>query len=536
MGHSVSKSPAAGGLRRRPWKEGLFYELQLNGPAPDRFHLSIPDPLSGNEAHLGTELREALNTNPAAFWMEGGRATSPWFQHFSWLRDCRAMGEAGRPIARTLADGWLANWGKYTPEQWAPDLVSARLWALAQHGQWLTRHAEVTWRSAFLTSVARQTRHLSKVISYVEPPQSRLMAALSLTMMGLALSYHQNCQEQGATLLRREMKLQLRSDGGHIGRNPSFQLQLVLRLQALYTAYRLAGETPPSFLYHAISRATGLLEFFRCGDGHLAVFNGGTEDHAGALAAALSFDSTPRRQIDFASQSGYHRLTGARTSVYADTGRAGDEGSGFDSAFSLEMSTGRQRLIVNCGAVTSLWHDVPGGLPRAAEWNEVLSGAAAHSGLEIEEMPVSPARVQETSWYSNMEENQQGQLLELERTNLPGWPGLTHRRRLFLSVDGDDLRGEDTIVPPPGEEMPGWVLRFHLHPGVRASLSRDGGKVMCVTPGNTGWIFRASGVDMALEPSVYAGGDSGPQPTMQITLRPREERKAACVKWAFRRG
>jgi uncharacterized heparinase superfamily protein len=105
-----------------------------------------------------------------------------------------------------------------------------------------------------------------------------------------------------------------------------------------------------------------------------------------------------------------------------------------------------------------------------------------------------------------------------------------HRRRLYLSETGDDLRGEDALEPFPGPAVP-WTIRFHLHPGVTAVLQEEEGGVLMRLPGGQGWRFRARGARVALEESIYLAAD--PRRTSQIVLT--SDGEAETVQWAISR-
>ena len=550
--------------KRKIFREGMLYEMQLNGPAPDRMAFSLDDPYRGDAdraSHLVSLYLEDLSNDDVG-WMEAQGFLKPWqaaepgtvwdrrLQEFAFLRDLRAAGDDTAPAARALVDGWLTLYGRYDPETWSPGLVAERLWAWFSHGGWLMDGMDATWRSKFLTGMARQARHLGKAIAKLDHPVDRLNAALALVGAGLILPYHQGCEEQGAAVLRRELRLQLRADGGHISRNPSFQLKLALRLQIIIAAYEQRDREPPNFLHHAVGRTTEMVEFFRCGDGRLAVFNGACEDDARALAAALAYDEEGRSRIDFASQSGYQRLSGARTFLFVDTGSrgrqiqtrpllAGQPARAFDSAFSIQLSAGRERIVVNCGGIDAVAaQDSRMSAEDLAAWHRALSGTDAHSTLSVQtahRIGQATAAGVVRPIYHRLEEDRQGQLLELERHQVPGAPGAVHRRRLYLNVDGNDLRGEDTFVPAEGHRLPRFVLRFHLHPGVKASMSRDERSVLLVTPRREGWNFLAGSASIAIEESLYCAAGRR-QPTRQIVIRPPEGQTGAIrLKWAFRK-
>jgi len=116
-----------------------------------------------------------------------------------------------------------------------------------------------------------------------------------------------------------------------------------------------------------------------------------------------------------------------------------------------------------------------------------------------------------------------------------GWRkpfGAIHRRTLYLAEGGDDLRGEDVVELPGGvTETLNWVVRFHLHPGVSASLVEDEGAVLMRLPSGHGWRLRARGARIGLEESVYAAAET--RRSQQIVLY--AEPDAEAVRWAVSR-
>ena len=106
--------------------------------------------------------------------------------------------------------------------------------------------------------------------------------------------------------------------------------------------------------------------------------------------------------------------------------------------------------------------------------------------------------------------------------------GAIHRRRLYLAESGEDIRGEDVVeaaTPQP------YVVRFHLHPTVDASLQQDGEAVLLRLPAGSGWRLRADGAQLALEESIYLGGPE-PRRSEQVVLTGSQDGPQT-VKWAI---
>ncbi|HYC13518.1 MAG TPA: heparinase II/III family protein, partial [Stellaceae bacterium] len=103
-------------------------------------------------------------------------------------------------------------------------------------------------------------------------------------------------------------------------------------------------------------------------------------------------------------------------------------------------------------------------------------------------------------------------------------------RELYLSADGDDLRGEDRLTGKGGR---GFVIRFHLHPEVEASRTGDGNALLRLK-GGAFWRMKAAGAVLNLAESVYLGGGDVKK-TQQIVLQGHVGTQGATVKWALRR-
>ena len=69
----------------------------------------------------------------------------------------------------------------------------------------------------------------------------------------------------------------------------------------------------------------------------------------------------------------------------------------------------------------------------------------------------------------------------------------------------------------PGAAVPGFLLRFHLHPAVLATPQIDEQAVLLKLPSNQFWRLRAKGAKVVVEESLYLGGGE-PRRTSQIVL------------------
>jgi uncharacterized heparinase superfamily protein len=110
-----------------------------------------------------------------------------------------------------------------------------------------------------------------------------------------------------------------------------------------------------------------------------------------------------------------------------------------------------------------------------------------------------------------------------------------HQRILRLSEDGETLTGRDVLQDKAGRKAEqGFAVRWHLHPGVQASLSQGGRTALLRTPSGCGWRLRVDNAAVALESSIYCG-DAHPRRTLQIRTSGETTNGNAVVNWSVTR-
>ena len=551
---SQDKTTSHGGVGariKRVWGESPFYQARLDGPSPNRFLFQLSDERtpSRRRAHDIIKGRFQAGGEIIDVQEDPGDVFALALQHdqlfhsvhsWEWLRDLAAIEDQGQETALCLATAWCDAYERWSADTWTPRLTGERLIAMACHGDFLLDAGDIVWRSRILSSLARQLRHLAQAGHRAREDHDRLTAAIGLCVAGLTLPGGEATYDQGIELLRREARLQIRPDGGHISRNPSRQLQIVLRLGMIEDALKHRGMTPPGFLPHLMERAIEHLALFRLADGGLAVFNGGCEDDANALKVALNREGAETVSRGFARFSGYQRMDSGGTSVLAEIGEprvAGESAGRLDASYggagAFTFSSRRSRIVVNCG----------GGEHLTREWERALRQPSAHSTLSCDEHrdDFRELMAQSISEYSRVEA-EEGHLLEIQRkfrTHKRGTAERTHIRRLFLAMDGRKLTGSDDLSDVAPWLAGHWRLRFHLHPNVKASIARDGRSVLIALKNGEGWRFRSNCPDVSLEKSVYAGVRGMPFPTEQIVLASNGLERAnggdMVIRWAFSR-
>jgi uncharacterized heparinase superfamily protein len=202
----------------------------------------------------------------------------------------------------------------------------------------------------------------------------------------------------------------------------------------------------------------------------------------------------------------------------------------------FEFSTAGQRLIVNCGSA---------GMHRE-RWETALRATAAHSTAVLADtssgVVLPPGRVRAVLGPRLIDgpvlvgtrrvETANGVTVEASHDAYVRPFGVTHQRSLTLSPHGDMLAGVDRLMPVNGAHgSKDFSIRFHVHPDVRVSALPNGGALLRLANGE-GWRFRAQGGGVAIEESIYLGGDLVRR-AEQLVVAGSVKNAATEVGWVF---
>jgi len=259
------------------------------------------------------------------------------------------------------------------------------------------------------------------------------------------------------------------------------------------------------------------------------LFNGAQEGEPLLLDTILTQADARGRPLKHAPQAGFDRISLGRTIIIMDSGAPAP--SGLDrhahaGIGSFEMSVGRERFIVNCGA-----H------PGVSPWRNALAATAAHSTLTVadtnhmELLASGGVRRRPPLVESNREDGPEGSLIEIRHSGYSGL-GLTHKRRLFLGDGGEDVRGEDALI---GTTPQRFAIRFHFHPDVQVSLTGNSQTALLRLGDGAGWRFRCDSDAISLDDSVYFGSGTTPRRTTALVISGRTQGDETMVHWAFKR-
>jgi uncharacterized heparinase superfamily protein len=487
---------------------------------------------AGESVREPRPLSRPSGASPA--WCEG-------LNRFDWLNDLRAAGAPGAQAATVeLTRRWIAENARYDEAVWRGDVLAARLRNLLLNGPYLLAGAEPGFSALLMGSLYRQAAHLGRALGDGLYGAELLKAAIALMLAGLMLPRGERLLVQGRRVFAHEVSRQLLADGGHVERSPQAMLEILMHLVDLREIFNAARRPHPDNLQIAIENLASAVLMLCHNDGHLAAFNDTAEIEPRVVEAALRRAGGRLRTLNQLPLTGFQRMDAGKTVALVDCGappRHGLDGRAHAGTLSFELSHDEERLIVNCGA-----H------PWSKEWQQVQRTTAAHSTMIVDNvnssMLLPPRKATGGSFRMDgialkpdvvtaRREETNGQIwLDLSHNGYEEGFGLIHRRRLYLSANGEDLMGEDQLVGKGGNSF---VLRFHLHPEVQASITQNGQTAILKLAKGSFWRMRVQGGEVALAESAAIGAGGRVRRTQQLVIMGTIETDRTEVKWLLQR-
>ena len=544
-----------------------LHRMRLRGRYPLKL-LGVPqDPWPGDAAigerlvagrmiHAShTAMTRAMNFADAgapAAWRD-------WANGWQWLRDLAAhlpdAREAGR-VAEPLVARWLAQFGGFDPGAWRADVTGTRLLFGLGHAPLILSSPDQIYRSLLLSAIATWARHLDRAAFRLPDGLPRARALGGLYVAGILIPGGEARAAAALADLERLMDGLVLPDGGMATRAATDALALSELLLFVAAAGPAIGMRPPQIFADTQARLVPALRGLALGDGIVGGWHGGAAIGPAPLERLAKRAATGTAISRQGRWSGFHRLSAGKTVLVIDAGPpplARVSAIGHAGTLGFEMSDGNDRMITNCGGTAGLATPLPTLLA------EGLRTTAAHSTLTIADTNSTRIRTKIAKGAASVSalgigveevvvqsrQSEEGQWIEAGHDGYARRFGMMVSRRLFLSPDGQDLRGEDSIDPAPGGRLQrrpdrGFDIRFHLGPGVAATPTADGAGALIKLPGGRVWAMKArfsgGGGLVGIEASLWIDPDGAMIKTQQLVISGRTEKATARIGWRFQRA
>ncbi len=498
------------------------------------FHAFPPDLFGGDAGRGRWVANGSLDINghraPIDFdhWFIGSRyQDTPFFDKlhgFEFVTELKSLGgDVGRKTLRSITDAWLNNFERYHPITWSPIITSTRLvnWLIVYPYAFETATDEFQIR--LQTSIFKQYMHLKHLLTQ---PQNldvfdRFACLWAIVILQSYCSKLTDDIEMAShiQLIHGAVDDITLKTGGMVDRNPQNLIEMAKSLLILKQAVRHVDTPPMPWIDKTLEMVVKVMNALTHSDKDLGLFQGAALPNKNIIEQITKLSVSRVRRVDMRFEDyGYSAMRKGRTSLIIDHGVKGEH----VSPLAFEMGYGDNRIVVNCGAI----------LNGDENWRIGLSGASAHSALSIDGVePKSNLFKSKTSL-----ENLNGATLFVgTHDGYKADYGLTHTRRLYIDSKGEDIRGEDLCVRNIAIKPVPLVLRFHLHPNVKAVMNDDHSKILIRLSTGSGWEFQCSEGDIQLMDSVYCGDGFNIRKSRQICVTVPMDDLNIQLKWAFKR-
>jgi len=514
--------------------------------------------------------RPAIDDSPApelrpvaADWTEPARLEASWCSptRRAFLGVEREVDSPGAWSDETCSRLWLYNL-HYFDDLVARDAEERAAWHRAEVARWIAQNppAEgpgwepyptslrivnwVRWRLAgeelpavVRHSLAVQARYLRENLEHHLLGNHLLANAKALVFAGATFRGREaeGWLRQGLAILRRELREQVLSDGGHFERSPMYHsivLADLLDLLNLFATY--GGELPPACHAAAeewkrVAQAMRRWLAAMCHpDGEIALFNDAAFGVAPAPAElegyarrlGLGPSPLPHAGALHLASSGYLRLELGEALAFLDVGEIGPSylpGHAHADSLGFELSLGGKRFLVDSG--TSLYEEGPERLRQR--------GTAAHNTVEVDGVDSSEVwasfRVARRAAPHGLEIDESPDGFEIAcghdgYLRLPG--RVYHQRRWRLEAGAlhvlDRLEGRFKRA----------TARYHLHP----TVEKPGPGVLRL-PDFGAVSFEGEPLPPVLEPTTWHPRFGSAEPSSRLAFPFSEPSLRTTFRW-----
>ena len=516
----------------REWGYGLdLYNWRLTGRHPLKVDRVIDD-IRPCDTKAGDQLIAAIldgkdQAQAAARYWTGKLDGLEPDHSFGFLTPLSAAREqlAARAVATALTETWCDKNLTWQQDVWSAPMCARRLVNWLSNIPMVLASSDLVYRSRVLLAVARQMRHLPRVVGDISRLTDRAAAGAALTLAGLILPDTAVQRDRGFRLLSEAVDASIQADGTPANQSIPDLLDIVYLCGLVKKAAEKAQTAVPQKVQSALDRAGPFIRaLYHNGEAPVRLMGGMPLPRHTAIELLNQVGATGAAGTSF-PYGGFYRMSASGTVVVLNTSPARfGPGSKFGSAETgaLEVSSSGDLLISAMGA------------SNLEPFKHVERATAARSALVLDNRHVTEiqangelgAGVEKTS--VKRKAHRDGEEIILSHDGYTKRLGYSHERQVHLSRDGLVLSGQDILTPTRPKTAECRVdIWFHLAPRAKARLTKDG-EVVLLTPTKKIWVLAAKGAELSLEQSVYFADSETPLPS--VAIRATTTLKAARAK------
>ena len=517
------------------------YNFLINKNISTDVHNILSDPWGG-DINSGYNIlkgyikffNETINFSNSVW--EKNDASKVWKEElhsFEWANDLRAVGtNESRVFLRQTITEWINKYSCFHELEWDNHIIGRRICSLFGNFNFFFYSAEKDFQEDLLSNICKQANHLLKCKLKFTNGIERIFVLKAIILITLNYKIFYKFYDLSIKLLLEEIKLQVYTDGCHYSKSPSKHILFLKNLLDIKNYLVESKIKVPKEIISTISRMACVVKFFKMSNGSLTNFNNSTS-FKNIFVNQIIMRSNSRVKVpENLVASGFRKISGHKINLIMDCGNPVSDDTCAGS-LSFELSFGKNKIIVNCGAP----------YVHNKKWTEAMKTTAAHSTLSIDNINSSDIFYKKENKNSRLAKvwstrkfNNHCHWIDSAHSGYRDIFGIVHARKIHIDINNKLIRGQDVLSQVTKNYSliaKKYFLRFHLHPSIEVSATGSKKKAILRLPGGQGWEFICSEAKIRILESIYLGEKQKIYKTNHILISDRiiPEKK---LRWLFR--
>ena len=469
---------------------------------PNPFLLSIIAPYS----KVSFKISEI---DPNLFWIEDKKKESNQLQDFFWLHLIDRKTDSKN--IKKIIYIWMMKYSKYKKKIWETSTLSTRITSWILNIDIILDNSTFDFKKKFLDIIISQANHLKKNIKFEKNYLKKIQIFVALILSGLVFKEYEDNFKLGIKGLEDFIKDFFDNDGFPLSRNPNDLLFLTKYLIFCREIIKDSQKYVPEFLENIIEKNLICLDFIKCPDDKLPLFNGASENFVGQLNSYFNVLNKKKNTENVIG--GLYRLKQKNHLVFFDVGHPPKKS--FSKCYqsgplSFEYFLDGVKIISNSGFGDKI-----------SSKAELLSKlTACQSTLTLNDTSVSKFErnklinkifgnsIKNNFKTLNVNVRKEKDLISCsaEHNGYENNFSCLHKREILLDKERNRLKGSDYIFKKKDGIPIRYVFRFHINPILTVVKTMSGNSALIQVSKNKSLIFTVSNETLEIEKSIFLGG------------------------------
>ena len=484
-----------------------FYNKSLESKTPSQAYYN-PNPylLSIITAH-SKETFKISEVDPNLFWVEDKKRNYKQLHNFIWLNLINRKTDSKN--IKKIIYIWMLRNSKYKKKIWETSILSSRISSWILNIDIILENANFDFRRKFLNNIISQCNHLKKNIKFEKDYLKKVEISVALILSGLIFKEYEDNYKLGIKELESFVKDFFDDDGFPLSRNPNDLLFSSKYLIFCKEVIKDAQKYIPEFLENIIEKNLTCLNFIKCPNDQLPLFNGASEKILNQLGEHVELNLKKKSKNIF---GGLFKLKQKNHIVFFDIGEPPKKN--FSKCYqsgplSFEYFLDGEKIICNSGFGDNISNKA-----------QLLSRlTACQTTLTLNDTSVTKFERNKlvNKIFGNSVKNtfRTYDINVFDDNNLIGCAashngyeknfGCIHKREIFFDKKNNHLKGVDHIFKKKDGIPIRYVFRFHFTPGLTVVKTMGGNSALIQVSKNKSLIFTVNNEMLKIDKSIFLG-------------------------------